>query len=426
MRLLLTILYLTFSAFAFNAVAQAYEPGLIVRSTGDTLRGEIENSFWVNPPTYIRYRTGPNAPSQLFQPRQLRAVRFTGGRYFRYEVLALDHAAQTELTRLPQGNVIDVETDSLLADVLVDGPGTLLRAGVAGTMHYVFRRPGKPDLDVCARQYLRRTDNGANTITDGNNYRSQLQLYFLDCPAASALAQTAPYTPEALGAIVQAYNQSCTPARAPGRSWLAQAKPRRKYSFQGGLLAGIRYNRIEGPDYALPGACTDCKAHPFGGVYAELLQPNRQLAIYGEFSLSSFRSRVANFNTASSTFYNYRALLGTARMGVRTFVPLANERQLLFGFGYEINTVFMPRDPDIANQPLALAGSVAFATPTLLPNLTVGWRTGRLTLSLDGQLYHAGGSGDGYSSIFFDNAGSARLGVAYRLGGNPDAVLTGK
>ena len=45
--------------------AQTYEPGLLVRSTGDTLRGEIENGFWTEPPAFIRYRSTPNSPSQV-------------------------------------------------------------------------------------------------------------------------------------------------------------------------------------------------------------------------------------------------------------------------------------------------------------------------------------------------------------------------
>jgi hypothetical protein len=67
---------------AFQARAQAYEPGLLVTSAGDTLRGEIENGFWEEPPAFIRYRAASAASSQMFQPRQLRAVSFTGAGIF--------------------------------------------------------------------------------------------------------------------------------------------------------------------------------------------------------------------------------------------------------------------------------------------------------------------------------------------------------
>ncbi|MCC3152127.1 hypothetical protein [Hymenobacter sp. BT770] len=46
MLLRILIVVIVFSCYSFHALAQAYEPGLLVRSNGDTLRGEIENSFW--------------------------------------------------------------------------------------------------------------------------------------------------------------------------------------------------------------------------------------------------------------------------------------------------------------------------------------------------------------------------------------------
>lgn len=52
-----------FLLFSFRSFAQTYEPGLLVRSNGDTLRGEIENGFWVEPPTFIHFRSGAASPS---------------------------------------------------------------------------------------------------------------------------------------------------------------------------------------------------------------------------------------------------------------------------------------------------------------------------------------------------------------------------
>ena len=58
------LLLLTASLFgSLQTRAQAFEPGLLVRSNGDTLHGEIENGFWTEPPALIRYRSAPNSPS---------------------------------------------------------------------------------------------------------------------------------------------------------------------------------------------------------------------------------------------------------------------------------------------------------------------------------------------------------------------------
>ncbi|GAA3932907.1 hypothetical protein GCM10022406_17040 [Hymenobacter algoricola] len=410
--------------------AQAYEPGLLVRANGDTLRGEIENAFWNEPPAFIRFRSAATAPSELFQPRQLQAVRFTGGRYFRYETLPIDHAAETRLDRLPQGFYPDVQTESVLADVLVDGPATLLRVVRFGTTHYLLRRVGLPVLDLSERKYLVQDRQGRNLVTDGNNYRGQLGIFFGDCAAAYQAIELAPFTAPGLVEVVQAYNNSCAPTRVGSLNLLAQSKPRRTVALQGGLLAGVRYNRIEsvysGP---LDGQCTDCRPRPYGGLYAELLQPSRTQALYGELSVSTFRSQGGFYSTNSSNPavfiyhpFTYRAWLATARLGLRFLMPLPHEQHWLVGAGYELNQVVRPRlDP--ATQPAVLVRyqDLEFASPTWMPNLSLGWRSNRATVSLDGQFYAGSSSSDNFlAGVFFSENYSLRLGFGYRLGSNPD------
>ncbi|GAA3966980.1 hypothetical protein [Hymenobacter antarcticus] len=427
------LLLLTASLFyTFQTQAQAYEPGLLVRTNGDTLRGEIENGFWTEPPAFIRYRSTPDRPSQLFQPRQLRAVSFTGGRYFRYEALPIDYAAETRLDRLPGRSFTNVLIDSLLADVLVEGPVTLFRVGGSATTHYLLSSPGRPVLDMSARRYFSRTGNGTDVVVDGNNYLNQLALYFGDCPAAYQAARKATFTPAALAEVVQAYNQSCAPAQSPGRSWVAQTKPRRVVAFQGGVVGGVRYNRTEAESEPQSGACADCRPHPFAGLYGELLLSSRALALYGELSVSTFRGKSYQGYYLSPQqldplyhHFTYQALLGTARLGVRYYLPLAHEQQLILGFGYELNTV---RNPTLKTAP-GPAGApdlqyLEFHSPTLLPNVAVGWRAQRLTLFTDIQLYNSF-LDDSYSTQFITSNLALRLGMSYRLGGNPDVAGKG-
>ncbi|WP_210519016.1 hypothetical protein [Hymenobacter terricola] len=447
MRLRLLALSAAFALYTFQTQAQAYEPGLLVRSNGDTLRGEIENSFWVEPPPFIHFRPAPDSPSQLFKPQQLRAVRFTKGREFRYEGLPIDHAAQDKVGNLPYENRPDVHVDSLLAEVLVEGAVTLVRvAPFDKTVHYVLLSPGRPPLDLSARKYLRQTVDHAWLLTDGNNYRGQLGVYFGPCPAAYGASQKAPFTAKGLAEVVMAYNSSCGPLQQRGRNLLAQAAPRRRVAFQGGALAGVRYNRIEGNTRGLPGDCVDCQAHPFAGLYAELLQPGRAFALYGELGLSRFHSLGshylgydANAGTGRYNTVEYSAWLATARLGVRYFVPLPHEQQLLFSFGYELNFARSP-STIATTGPLGTLtrDELYYASPTLLPNIGLGWRRQRLTLSLDGQLYFSSDTDSNSSpnstlqssaqfagAVFFGTNFAARLGVSYRLGRNPDAGKSG-
>lgn len=423
-RLLLLLPALLATALAH---AQTYEPGLVVRASGDTLRGEVENGFWVESPEYIRFRPASDAPSQLFQPRQLRAVSFTRGRYFRFEALPINHAAEVQLDRLPRGYSTDVRTDSLLAEVLLEGPAELLRVVQNGITHYLIRRPNKPYLELSEQKYLRESSRGSWVVTNGNNYAAQLSLYFGDCPAAVVAAEKAPFTDAGIASVVQAYQAACAAGTSPGRSWLASAAPRRRLAFRGGLLAGGRLNRIA-PLVSSNSRCSDCQVHPYAGLYAELLQPGRAFAVYGELSISTFQGIGQSYTYTSSgpnvyDEFGYQGILGTARLGLRYFFPLPHEQQLLLGLGFEMNNVLRLRQTSGSNAYLLQPTIDYYALPTLLPNLTLGWRTQRLTTSVDGQLYRdTNGLSDRLSGIFFGTNYAVRLGLSYRLGRNPDVV----
>lgn len=428
----LRLLFLLFAVFltSYCTQAQVYEPGWLVRVNGDTLRGELENDFWQEAPTFVRYRPAAAGASQVFQARQLRAFGFVGGRYFRHKRLLLDQLAETRLQELPRSNRMRPQADSVLAEVLLAGPVELLRVVRPGAAHYEVRRPGQPPLQLSERKYLVENKTGGTyRVVDGNNYRSQLELYFADCPAASQAAAKATFTGPGLAAVLQAYATTCGPTRQPARSWLAQAAPRRRGAFQAGVLAGARFNRLESPSAGVAGY-TDGGLHPFGGLYAELLQPSRTTAFYGELSLSDFRNRGAYYlgpgptgNTLYEAF-DYRALLGTARIGVRFLPPLPHDQQLVLGIGFEYNRALGLRLPGSTNASYygssdPVDATEAYPTPTILPNLTLGWRRQRLTLLLDGQLYRSRDAFS-FSDLFFTDVCTVRLGLSYRLGRNPD------
>lgn len=409
---------------ALPGFAQTYEPGLLVRSNGDTVRGEIENNFWVDPPKSIRFRRAAHEPTERLRPSQLQAVLFTSGRYFRYEKLPIDHASETRLDRLPQGYHPNVQVDSLLAEVLLEGPASLLRVARYSATHYVVRRSGQAVLSLSERKYLSasRAGNGKMTITDGNNYRAQLEQYFGDCPAAGRAAATAAFTPEGLVAVVQAYNAACTAGQPAARTWLIPATQVRRAAWRGGVLAGGRYlRRASLPSHA--------QASPFAGFYGEIMLPNRVVGVYGDLGVSLFTgegttlayynvtSRLVNGNLVDyydpvySTF-SYRALLVSGRLGLRWYFRAAREQRWYAGISLEGNALVAPAYR-ITSGPAATPGAADLkgTTAPWLPELAIGWRGQRLAVGLDG--------------LVFDNNVAARLSVAYRLSRHPDGQKPG-
>ena len=82
--------------------------------------------------------------------------------------------------------------------------------------------------------------------------------------------------------------------------------------------------------------------------------------------------------------YEYRALMGTARIGIRYFFPMPHEQQFLIGFGYEQNTLW-DIEKTYSLVPHIMFAEADFIMPrtVLLPNVKLGWRAHRLTLTTD-------------------------------------------
>ena len=332
---------------------------------------------------------------------------------------------------------------------MVSGPAELLRMGAPGAVHYLVRRSPQPWLDLSARRYLRESVTGAQLVTDANNYAGQLGIYFGDCPAAAEAAQAAPFTLAGLARVVQTFNETCSGARQPGRSWLNQAAPRRRLAWQSGLLAGARYNRLASSAHLDEYEFLDDRLRPTAGLFAEVLLPGRSSSVYGELSIGRFQGRHTLHRMSSSgqvgyidysyAYADYAAWLGTARIGVRRYAPLRGDQHLVLGLSYELGRVLRPRFSTLTTgsstgpttteaAPDGLtAETLSFARQTLLPALTLGWRARRLTLTLDGQ--RCGDDrldGGGLGALVVGTARSARLSASYRLGRSHDQPDAGR
>ncbi|MCB2380094.1 hypothetical protein LGH70_21040 [Hymenobacter sp. BT635] len=163
------LLLLSFTCFS-GLRAQTIEPGYLVLSSGDTLRGELENDFWENPPSAVRFRSAPTAELTLYSALQLRGLGLTSGRRLRLETLPLDRSATTDVNSLPDNSRSHQKPEQVLADVLVDGPATLLGVTLGSVHHFFVRREAHPYFEMTERNYV-KLHKGAQVIADANNYK---------------------------------------------------------------------------------------------------------------------------------------------------------------------------------------------------------------------------------------------------------------
>lgn len=426
-----TLLLFLFLLSTQLAKSQAFEAGYLVLQRGDTLRGEVENDFWEEPPRVVRFRPGATAPSTAYAARQLRSVYLASGRLLRNELLPIDRNAESRMTYLRPSAERRQQPDSVLADVLVLGPASLLGIALHDTKHFFVQRPGQPYLEMTERRYL-KTQNGTESIVDANDFKTQLLLYFGDCEAVTTLLPTTPFTEAGLRRVAQAFNQQCSERHQLG-SEILERKPgaRLRLAVRVGVIAGVRYNSLQfnspGLDgKMLDGANLDGKIHPQGGIYVDLVGSGRLLALHTALLVSEFgTSQPVSFTplaNAATGQYQWNGTLTTVQLGLRGLLPIGSQLRLLVGGGYEANVFAQSNSTFTYNN--ESRSFFDYYRAGLLPYLEAGLSRNRLAVILNGRLYKSDEFEQGYvtqRNTYTYQPWSLSLSVSCRLNGNSDA-----
>ena len=409
------------------------------------MRGQIENNFWVEPPTVVRFRASPDAAILEAKPHEISSFALTPGRYFRSELLPLDRSAETLIARLPMGLVFNQKKEVLLAEVLVTGTASLLRADLPGAVHYWIRREEQEYVELTERLYFRRV-NGRLAVVDGNNYKAQVAGYFGDCPLVGQAAESTPFTEAGLIGLVQLYNQEYAAGHQPGTDFTLTDVVKRRVGFDGGLIGGMRLNtfrlssrNVNGSRYTmLDGLNIDNRLHPLAGLYLDILNGGRQAALHFDLNVSTYgqKGRLSSPSGPDGR-YAWRGTLGTARMGGRHFVPIGHRSRFIYGGGILFEYLWKQESLLEYMSPTALSQDY-FVNPGRLSSIgyaEIGWRQGRLTVALDACPYRRVTYYDELSMDPSSTLSTAYLGheyrgrlwtfsttVGFRLNTNPDAV----
>ncbi|UYZ58824.1 hypothetical protein [Hymenobacter latericus] len=436
---------------ARSASAQVFEPGYLILTAGDTLRGEVENNYWSAPPKEIRFRPHAQTPPAPYLARQLRGVHLGSGRLLRREVLPIDYTVTSDLKRMPEQLRIEQRPDTVLADVLVTGAASLLLIEDGNVKHYFVKREQQPYLELAPRKY-RQNLGGVVKVVDANNYRGQLEVYFLDCPAVVAALPKTAFTETALANLVQRYNRECSAARQPGSSNVV-AKPRNRVKLQVGPAIGVRYNSqrlrladspgLEQP--TLDGLQTDGRLHAQYGVFFDVVFPGRHLALHTAVNRSGFGRTARVSSPAGSANYqgtlDWRGSFTSIELGLRYLRPLGSRLQLVAGTGLHVYPAhafqrFEANELHYTTTPRLGAVSSSYGLDgfesTRLPYLEVGLRHDRVTLMLYARRYGLSNYYDPFVVRYFDTPYyrgydykartlSLAVSLAFQINGNSDA-----
>ncbi|UYZ62799.1 hypothetical protein [Hymenobacter weizhouensis] len=392
--------------------AQSFTPGYLVRAAGDTVRGELENGFWEDAPATLRFRTAPAAAVQEVSTRSLRGFGLSQGRFWRRQYLTYDAAAESrrDLTQLdaPRSRLV---SDSLLTEVLVQGPVLLTVAFRGTTPHYFVQQTDRPPLELVARTYRRTGPDGRQYFSAVNNYKEQLRLYLPECPALAGRWEKLRFEARQLQQAIQDYNTQCL-----GQASVLTAQPRTaRLRLEWGGLAGAAYTRATlgsgtatgfnvavapgGPQletlplepFYLAGQRLESSVRPTGGLYADLLFPGRRVAGHAEVSVrapETFTRTVTTGNPAYPTkTYALRGVQTLAALGVRLLRPVGSG-QVLGGLGLlNVFTVLSRNQAEypgvsgrsFRSQALPVRGQLGYTRQQVGVYLEGGYRWGRFT-----------------------------------------------
>ncbi|WP_188547380.1 hypothetical protein [Hymenobacter qilianensis] len=368
-------------------------------------------------------------------------------------MLPLDRGAQTDIHRLPKGLFYQQRPDSVLADVLIDGPTFLLGVTLDGVHHYFIRRPEKPWLEMTERLYIR---NGKSQVMDGNNYLNQLQLYFIDCPEVLAQLAHTPFTEAGMIALVQTYTGAYMPNELQNRVYYEPEKAGRlRTTISAGVLVGGRFNShrlkttqalgVERP--ALQGVDADGQMHLQGGAFLDVVTPARRSGLHLDILLSQYGRRgtlsmLPTGRVASGTF-SWRGTLLATHVGMRGFRSLGEHYRAFAGTGMELNWFWQEKNTlhytgQSSGGPMPPSFTYKFVdgfARSFAPYLEAGVQTKRFSFSLNGRVYRKNPYWDhlilrdpndlanfqGYE--YTGRTWSVGLLLGYRLIGKPDTQL---
>lgn len=402
-------------------LAQRFERGYLVRGYGDTLRGELENGFWEEAPTSLRFRTSATAGIQTWPTRSLQGFGFSSGRTWRAQLLTYDAAAESRRDFVrPDAPRTNLVTDTLLTEVLLDGAVGLSAAFQGSTPHFFVQRSGQPPLELVSRLYLRTNTEGRQMLSAVNDFREQLRHYLHpECPAVAQRLSRLRFEAGPLRDYLSAYAAACL-GQSEGVAQVATAQPTTTGSglrleagvFLGGVFTSSRFTNPSdavltlaepsSPTQAIEQAALERpylnnqsleqSVRPVVGGYLDVLFPGRRFAIHAEGQIRSRSSYTATFSTGqpaypTKTYMFGSALVPTVGLGFRVMRPIALG-QLLAGAGAaaQLTSALSPRIEFPGGAARQFQGKtlpdirVLETTQTQLgPYLEVGYRRGRLT-----------------------------------------------
>ncbi|MEZ4945134.1 MAG: outer membrane beta-barrel protein [Cyclobacteriaceae bacterium] len=285
---LIATLFITISA---KSQTTNWQPGFIIPSGRDTIKGFIDFKDWKQNPKHILFKD-LNSKEFSYSANSISYFYIsTFDEFYHGNIITTDQSSlrSNDVINLINQNII--KTDTVFLKVLVDGKISLFEFNDGNRLHYLYDDGTRiRELEVKKKRALQTSNTyGVATI---NLYKEQLKSLMKDCSRINSDINNLTYGSKGLTNIFREYHEcSSFPI-----SYINQSKDKFKFKFgigTGVQITSIRldsevgFPTISSNDYSTP-------INPIIGISGEIIIPkNRESwSIANDLIFSNYSSTV--------------------------------------------------------------------------------------------------------------------------------------
>jgi hypothetical protein len=281
-----TLLFLLASLLAVTTsfAQKNLQPGVIVNTSKDTLRGFIDYRNWGKNPDQIEFYRTQNDIATVYTPAEIQSFEVSGESY-KTEIVTIDESPfRTE--NLKEEVKFNYVTDTVFLLNLVNGEKNLYHLkDINGKEHFFITNNSAMEL-LFSKRYLKKDDQGHLTVAQNKKYVGQLTIYLQGCSTLQSMLAELKYERNDMVRLFQSYYE-CTNTKMA-----AENKATSKSEF--GVLAGVSFTKLtyfNGMPYFVDGNYP-VSTNVSGGVFYNIVFPRNfgRLSICNQFLYYSYKT----------------------------------------------------------------------------------------------------------------------------------------
>ena len=298
MKLQITSIVLFILFAQFVKAQKSFEPGYLLISPTDTVKGFIDYRNWSNNPETISFKTSEQEQAKTYGFADLAGFYVHGENYVKAEVdVDISPSSVDELSHSPSPQI-----KKMIAFLLIVNRGSkslyYLRTKNSKVHLYISDQPGSYQLLINYR-YL----SGTNQIVSASQYKDQLKKFFSNCEGLIPDRITFSLSTNAISKIFDRFYEKCS-SEKPAASY-----EREPIVIELGLLAGLSASKLRFKGTYTPDIINSNFPPSYnasGGLFLNWMLPRlrQRFSLYNELGFTSYKSSTSTQTDYSENSYN--------------------------------------------------------------------------------------------------------------------------